>query len=145
MSYQDINLSFSLYPPPPLSSHKSLLSDLFPSSDHFLPSALFWYILFCSQFDSLLRLSSPPGHFSFPASWGIPSTISQRWKDPPAESLRLGLAILCLPVRQPPASLIRDQKRIYWDHRSTKGMACEVLIDHLVVCTFSHTDLRSHK
>lgn len=50
------------------------------------------------------------------------------------------------PPRQPPTSLISgDQKGIYWDHLSTEGMACEVLIDHLVVCTLSHTELESHK
>lgn len=47
----------------PLSSHRSRLccQIFFPSSNHFLPTALFWYstVLFCSRFDSLAGSPQP--------------------------------------------------------------------------------------
>lgn len=158
MSYHNINLFFfTPFPSPSCLYHltsfiSSFLSSLICCQICFFSSQLKSFlststILFISQFDSQVgSLSHHPWSSLFPASWGTFSTIRQRSKDPPAVSLRLGLAILCLPIQKPPTSLIsRDQKRIYWDHLSTEGMACEVLIDHLVVCTLSHTELKSHK
>lgn len=53
------------------------------------------------------------------------------------------LVVLCLLARLPPTFLISaDQKRIRWDHLSAEGTAREVLIDHLVVCTLSHSGAR---
>lgn len=59
---------------------------------------------------------------------------------------RFSIYFFCLPISLPSTPLISgDQERIYWDHFSTKGIAPEVLIDHLVVCTLSHAELKSHK
>lgn len=162
-SYHNINLSFSLHPPLPAAFIISQVSSLlfssvvrffFLSSNHFPPSALFWYsttlFWFLPSALSIWFPGWPPhppfGHLSCPHP-EAPSPPSDRGQK--IHRLNLSgsvLAILCLPIQQPPTSLISGaQKRIYWDHLSTEGMACEVLIDHLVVCTLSHTELKSHK
>lgn len=153
MSYHNINLWFSFHPPPLIAafiisqvssllfSQASSLVKFFFSSNNFPPSALYWYstTLFCFQPSALsVRFPGVPcilRHDLYHQSKGSTSWISQAW-----------LGILCLPIWQPPTSPISGElKRIYWDHLSTEGMACEVLIDHLVVCALSHTGLKSHK
>lgn len=115
----------------------------FSTSDHLPPSALFSFQPSANSVLSLIPwpASSPLGHLPScipPAwrSWGSFSMIRQRSKDPQSESHGLGLAILCLSPHPAASNSLWSpeiRKKIYWDHLSTEGMACEVLIDHLVV------------
>lgn len=122
----------SLFLPPSqllLSSHRS--NFFFCMKPHLFSPA--WticlhqhYCLFSSP--SLPPASSPPGQ---PLHTDRGQNI---------QSHRLGLVSRCLPICLPPTSLLSvDREGIYWDHLSTGGTACKVLIDHLVVCALSHT------
>lgn len=102
-------------------------------------------ILLCSQSDSLAG-SPHPRVISLPCILRLLPYSQTEVKRSQSSISQARFIHSLSPPRQPPTSLISgDQKGIYWDHLSTEGMACEVLIDHLVVCTLSHTELESHK
>lgn len=148
MSDHNINLSFSHHPPLPVAFIISQISFLllYETSSvgrFFSPVWTICLYQHYSVFSSLGLASKPPRS---PVIRAYCSTIRQRSKDL-AESPKLGLAILCLPILTASnfSDLQRSEKDLLGSSLNWGNGLWSAYWSPCCVCTLSLTELKSHK